>query len=387
MPAELPKTWDDQRLKSQRLERLQAEMRRQDIGAMYLYDGINVRYVLGTYVPGGAVFVPGQGEAIGLVRPRDLGYVQLKHANSRRAYYNTGDLERGDVQETLTTFAGKVNALLAEHGAASQLMAVDHLDPMAVLALAGAGIRITNAQTILERARSVKTDDEVAIYRSIGEQYAHTMTAFRQALRPGVTENQLASVVVSAWYDAGGEDIAQLNVCAGENMNPWRRWPSQRPVVDGEFVGIDLHGRGIHGLRGDMSRTFFVGDRPTQEQRDLYKQAYDYLFASIDVVRAGRPLEEVRQLSPLAPEKYQTQLYHYSIIHGIGMNHSGHPKVDKPRKPEDDVLEKNQIVAVECYFGEEGSPLAVKLEEDVIVREGAPERLSPAVPFDERFIG
>ena len=64
------------------------------------------------------------------------------------------------------------------------------------------------AASFMARAQSVKTQDEVAIYHSIAELYAYTFGAFRDALRPGISENELAGVVESAWYEAGGEDIA-----------------------------------------------------------------------------------------------------------------------------------------------------------------------------------
>jgi Xaa-Pro aminopeptidase len=169
-------------------------------------------------------------------------------------------------------------------------------------------------------------------------------------------------------------------------MNPWRRWPTQRRVREGEFVGIDLHGRGINGLRGDGSRTFFVGDKPSQEQRDLYKRAYDYLVSTMEVFEAGRSFAEVLDKAPVVPEKYREHLYNYNIGHGMGLGSSGYPHITKKKAQPDACLEPNQVLAVECYMGEVGSPQAVKLEEIIVVREGKPELLRPGIPYDERFI-
>jgi Xaa-Pro aminopeptidase len=244
-------------------------------------------------------------------------------------------------------------------------------------------VKIVEAGPVMEHAWTVKTDDEVAIYRAIGRHYTQTMTAFRGAIRPGITENELASVVVSAWYAAGGEDIAQLNVCSGENMNPWRRWPSQRRLEAGEFVGIDLHGRGINGLRGDASRTYLVGANPTAAQRDLYRAAYDYMYGCIDVIRAGRTIQEVSASVPAVSAPYRSQLLDYNIAHGMGLGSSGYPHLDPKKPPIDDLLFANQVLAVESYFGEEGSGVAVKLEEQIVVRDGAPEILGGDMPYDD----
>jgi len=235
-------------------------------------------------------------------------------------------------------------------------------------------------------ARSVKTDDEVAIYRRLAEQYEATFRAFRDAVRPGITESQLAEVAVAAWQEVGGDEVSQINVCAGENMNPWSRWPTDRPLRSGEFVGMDFHARAPHGLRGNASRTYLVGDEPTDEQRRLYRLAYEHLQSTIQASRGGRALKDVLRDAPIAPAQYQPQLEHRTILHSLGVMPSGYPHLDRHKMPVDDVLRANQIFAIDCYFGEEGSPVAVKLEEQILVREGGVEILGVGIPFDERLL-
>ncbi len=385
MPAAIAETWDEKRLQRERLEKLQSEMKRRDIAALYLDDTINIRYVLNLRVPGGAVFIPPQGEAIAFVRPRDMGYVSLRYGNLRPPLfeYHAGSDE--EEEEGSATLADSIRQLMADYGVAGERLGVDKLGrPGAFIALIKGGIHLVDGMLTINTARSVKTQDEIEVYRVIGQQYAHSVKAFRDAIRPGVTENELASVVGTAWYEAGGEDVAQLNVCAGENMNPWRRWPTQRALQEGEFVGIDLHGRGPCGLRGDSSRTFFVGERPTTEQRDLYRQAYGYLLGSADAFRAGRSVAEVLAEVPPVPEKYRVQQENYHVGHDIGMTPQG-IKVNKHRIERGGRLNANQVIAIECYFGEVGGRQAVKLEEMIVVRDGPPERLGLSIPVDERL--
>jgi|SRR5579871_753456 len=168
-------------------------------------------------------------------------------------------------------------------------------------------------------------------------------------------------------------------------MNPWRRWPSDRAVRPGDFVGVDLHARGPLGLRGDSSTTFFVGDAPTDEQRDLYRRAYDYLQATVPIWRSGRTIADAMADVPEVPERFRKKLWDLNYAHGCGLGSSGYPHLDPRQAPIDDVLQTNQVFAIEVYFGEVGSPQAVKLEQMVLVREGEPERLGP-IPLDERLI-
>lgn len=379
----MTRTWDDQRLKRDRLALLQEEMRARGIGALYLEEEVHRRYALNLNVPGGNVFVPAEGHALAIVRERDIGWVQLSHANVRlRSARGAG---RGN-EDGGNAFAAGIAELMREHEVAGEHLAVDRLRAKTFSDLMAAGIPLVDAEPIVERAWSVKTEDEIVIYRAIGGQYAQTVRAFREAIRPGVSEIELAAVAISAWHCAGGEDIAQLNVCSGENMNPWRRWPSERKLEAGDFVGIDLHGRGFNGLRGDASRTFLVGEHPTVEQRDLYRRAFEYMRGAIGAMRAGRSIEEATALVPKVPEEYRVLMENYNIAHGIGMGASGYPQLDPRRPPIKDVLKPNQVLAVECYFAEEGNPLAVKLEEQIVVRDGEPEVLGIDMPYDERFV-
>ena len=374
-------TWDDERLKKDRLIPAQEQMKKRGIGAMYLTDNtVSVRYILNQKVPGGKLFVPAEGEPLAFIRDRDMGYVKMHHANVQEPLY------RRDNPKEIKRFGKVISDLMAKYGLSGEVLGVDCLSSSLMLSLNDAGIKLTDAEPVFEYAGSVKTQDELAIYRLIGDQYFHTISTFRDSIRPGISENELASIVVSAWYEAGGEDIAQLNVCAGENMNPWRRWPTQRKIKEGEFVGVDLHGRGVNGLRGDGSRTFFVGDKPSAEQRDLYKRAYDYLLGAIEVFHSGRSFAEVLEKAPVVPEKYRAQLYNYNIGHGMGLGSSGYPHITKKKAQADAYLEPNQVLAVECYMGEEGGTQAVKLEEIIVIREGKPDILRPGIPYDEGIL-
>jgi Xaa-Pro aminopeptidase len=376
-------TWDNARLKRDRLAHIQTQMVKHNIGGMYLGVSEYKRYLLNLDVPSSKVFIPVEGEALSIVRKRDLAFVQDGHSNVQLRTSGDDDWERDD--PNVTPGVRPIIDLMRQHGVAGERLAVDSLPPSLILGLSAQGVEIAEAEPLIEYAWTVKTEDEVALYRHIGDHYTSTMTAFRDAIRPGVTEKELASTVVSAWYAAGGEDVAQLNVCSGENMNPWRRWPTDRKVVEGELVGIDFHGRGLIGLRGDASRTYLVGNNSTAEQRDLYRIAHDYMRECTDLLRAGRTIREVMDAVPKVPDRYRSQLLNYNIAHGMGLGSSGYPHMDPRKAPIDDVLYPNQVLAVESYFAEEGSPLAVKLEDQIVVRDGAPEIIGAGMPHDARL--
>ena len=377
-------TWDEDQIRRDRLVLLQEEMQKHDVGALYLGSGVTARYVLNKKVPGGQVFVPAEGEIIVFVRPRDEGYVARAGVPMRKPFHRNSD--RGIELSGESKLAGGLKELLKEHALAGERVGIDGLDTGSILELVKGGVDIVDAEPIIERTWTVKTPDEISIYRLIGDQYVTTFNAFRNAIRPGVTEKMLAHVVTSTWEELEGEDIAQLNVCAGENMNPWSRWPTDRALSDGDYVGVDLHGRGPNGLRGDGSTTFFVGEHPTGEQRDLYRRANDFLQASIPVWRAGRTIGDAMADVPEVPDRFRKKLWDLNYAHGCGLGSSGYPHMNPRETPLDDVLKDNQVLSLEVYFGEEGKTQAVKLEQMIAVHANGPEVLGP-IPMDLRVIG
>ena len=384
--ATLERTWDEQRSKLARVATLQDQMKRSDMGALMLGGGIGVRYLLGVPVPSARIFVPAEGEPIGFVRQRDIEYVRSHHETVRLALSEqevSADCRGLDRNGRM---ACTVADLMEEHGVTGERLGVEEITMGLLIGLIRGGVDVVDARDALERAMAIKTDDEIMMYRAIADQYAITMRVFQEASVPGTTENELADIVTAAWREAGGEEVSQLNVCSGENMNPWQRWPTDRVLKSGEFIGIDLHGRGVNGLRGDVSRTYFVGQRPTPEQRALYREAYEYVQATLPIFKVGLTFSEISEAAPPVPAPYQKQQFSYNVAHGVGMGSSGYPKIHAHERDSESVLKPNQILSIECHFGEAGSTLAVKLEDMIVVREGGMEWLTKDVPFDDRLL-
>src|SRR5437660_759288 len=131
---QIEKTWDDKRLKDERLAQLQRAMREQAIGALYLTEGVDVRYILNLYIPGGAVFVPAEGVPIAFVRSLDEGYVRLAHSDVRPHIYRA-DPSDPEADEKALRWADEVGALMEEYGSAGAVLGVDSMDPIAFVAL------------------------------------------------------------------------------------------------------------------------------------------------------------------------------------------------------------------------------------------------------------
>ena len=203
-------------------------MKKQGIGALLCSEPENIQYVINVRVLAAKVFVPAQGTPLVIVRPRDIGYVKKQYDHVRLAPLISPTQPRppGSVKFSLDFLSD----LVAEYGLSGEQIGFDELDISATNDLLSARITPRDARHVMDAARSLKTQDELNIYRSMARHYVSVMKAFRDSIRPGMNEHELGSVAAMTWFKLGGEDIEDLEVCSGERINPWHRWPTERTV-------------------------------------------------------------------------------------------------------------------------------------------------------------
>src|SRR5207249_4938416 len=91
-----------------------------------------------------------------------------------------------DARAAATEIAG----FLGERGIAGERVGFDRLDALALLALQAAGIRLADAQLPLERARAVKSPEEIEALRCSARICDAAVAHLYETLRPGLTENE-----------------------------------------------------------------------------------------------------------------------------------------------------------------------------------------------------
>src|SRR5204862_324070 len=64
--------------------------------------------------------------------------------------------------------------MMKDNNFEGEALGVDQVDSAVILSMIEAGLKVVPARPIVELARSVKTADEVEIYRAIGRQYEYT---------------------------------------------------------------------------------------------------------------------------------------------------------------------------------------------------------------------
>ncbi len=390
---------DSRQMGLDRLARLRAELARRDYAAALLSDPINIRYATGSrnmevwtlHAPGRYVFVPVDGpvvlyeygtqtqmEAQGVY---DLATVDEVRPAIAWFYFAAGPR----VQEKTELWAREIIALMSQHGGGNQRLAVDRCEPWGAQLLIDAGIRLVDAQEPIELARAVKTPDELKALQLSVDVCDIGIDRMRRALRAGITENQLYSILHETNIAHDGEWVECRLLTSGERTNPWFQEASNRVIEPGDLVAFDTDMVGPYGYLADVSRSWVCpGRKPTAEQRKLYEIAQEQVLTNIGLIRPGVSFVEFKERCWTIPDAYLPGRYSMTL-HGSGMVDE-YPNVahvvDWEKQGYDGLFEEDMVLSVESYIGAVGGKEGVKLEEQVRVTADGVVRMSRS-PFTD----
>ena len=380
---------DMKRMRAYRLGRVQKMLQERDLAGILLYDPINVRYANGSsdmqvwilhnqhrycWVPAqGLCTLFEYGRALHLAR--HLETIETIRPATVWTFFSAGDR----IAERVALWAGELDEMIRDSGAgANKRIAADHLDVAGARELEALGWEIHNGQEVMELARAIKSDDEIACMVASISVCEAGMAKMQQEMRAGITENQLWSHLHQVNIAMGGEWIETRLLASGGRTNPWFRESSDRVIRAGEIVAFDTDLIGPFGYCADISRSWFCPPgRPSDEQKRLYTYAYDQIQTNIELFWPGQSFREIAEKSWRVPNEFVARRYG-SMAHGVGLADEW-PHVqfsDNADRSTGGMLETGMTVCIESYIGAEDGIEGIKLEEQILITEGAPQRLS-----------
>ena len=294
------------------------------------------------------------------------------------------------LDETARVWAGEIAALMRRYCPGETRIGLERIDARAVGYLTEQGFTILDAQAPAERARSIKTPEEIACSKRSMACVMAAERALEEAIRPGITENALWAEFHRHVIANDGDYVETRLLSSGERTNPWFQETGARAIRAGDLVAHDTDVIGPHGYYADFSRTFLCGaGRPTPEQRTLYRLARDQIQHNMALIKPGRTFREITEAAWKMPAPYYARRY-YLMIHGIGMT-GEYPYIVYEADYDagqdyDGVVESNMTLCIESFIGHEEGGEGVKLEQQVLVTETGFELMS-TFPFDERLLG
>lgn len=184
-----------------------------------------------------------------------------------------------DVAKREMTWAAEMAELITQvlgRPASNITVGLERLNANTAIALSNSGFRIVDAQRPVEMARSIKSPEELKCVIASLRATEVAVRKLRSAIRPGITENELWSVLHKSVIEQNGDYCETRLLSAGPRTNPWFQETASYRIKENDLVALDTDVVGCHGYFSDFSRTFHAGpDHPTEEQKELYRLAYE----------------------------------------------------------------------------------------------------------------
>src|SRR3954451_2448460 len=396
---ELQEPIDLAAVRSYRLGRVREQMAAQSVDACILLDPGNIRYATGarnmqvfhSRNPARYLFVPQSGP---VVLHEFTGCAHLAEGldtidEIRPAITASYVAAGGAIQAVESAWARQVADLVREHCGPRAAVGVERVNAGAAQALREEGFHLSDAQAPVERARAIKSTEELKCVRASVRATEVAVARLRAAMRPGLSENELWSVLHQGVIALGGDYVETRLLSSGPRTNPWFQETGDRRLTENELVALDTDVVGCHGYYCDFSRTFHTGPAdPTRQQRELYRLAHEQVHHNMEVLRAGMSFREYSERAWRIPERFVANRYYLSA-HGCGMT-GEYPylyhAMDFAASGYDGIIEPGMTICVESYIGEAGGGEGVKLEQQVLITEDGQELLS-TFAFEPALLG
>ncbi len=376
-----------------RLARTRTELVRRRIDAAVLVQTVDLFYLTGT-AQQAHLIVPALGEPLLLVRR---------------------DLDRARAESPLTMIEDfrsfrDLPAVLARLGISGESRIGLELDVLPVTNFRRYEQLLPKAEFVdfgatMREIRAVKSPWEIERVRSAGLRSAAAFEAAAAALRPGMTESELASIVGATLVRGGhpgllrmrgfNQEMPLAHVFAGPDagMASGSEAPfggrgstpavpqgaSNRPIQRGEAVVIDVGGS-VDGYVADQTRTLSIGPLPDDLQR-AYDTCRDIYHEIATAARPGVTCAHVYDLALRSADDagYRTTFMgafpaQVSFVgHGIGLEVDELPVLGRGL---DMLLAEGHVVAVEPKIRIPGRG-AVGIEDTCLVTADGLQSLTP----------
>jgi Xaa-Pro aminopeptidase len=398
MNVDWEERWNVERLRAYRGERSRAALAASDAGGVLLFDFNNIRYVTSTHIGewardkmtryalltrGGDAHIWDFGSA---AKHHRLNCPWLREENIHAGMVGL----RGAVAPDAGLFrsaAREIRDILRAEGVADLPLGVDIVEPPMLAALEAEGVRVVDGQQIMLDAREVKSVDEIMLLNTACAMVDGAYQLIAEQLKPGIRESQLVANVTQYLFEQGSEHVDNINAVSGERCSPHPHAFSDRLIRPGDQAFFDIIQTFI-GYKTCYYRTFVVGSA-TDAQRDAYKQAREWIDASIELMKPGNTTDQVAKVWPKAEEfgfSSEMECFGLQFGHSVGLFLHERPIISRLNSLDHPVeLKEGMVIALETYCPAKDGVSAARIEEEVVITADGPQVIT-RFPSSELFV-
>lgn len=220
-----------------------------------------------------------------------------------------------------------------------------------------AGINVVPIGMTMLEAREIKTDDEINCMKMVGVLADTAWTKVIENIRPGITDCELGAVATSYLLSKGAE-APRTVMKSGPLSAPNAGMQTDRIMQTGDIGFGVIEGSIYLGYNCCSQRTWVVGTRPTQKQKDWYKKCYDWITVAQDVIKPGITTADVAKVFPTCDAiglSNEWEVCSNIIAHGSGVGFHDIPHITRAWSLKYPLpIRKGQTIALHVWYGEKG---------------------------------
>ena len=392
------------RMREFRWKRLTDHIVQRGYGGLLMFDPLNIRYATdstnmqlwNTHNPFRAVLLCSDGYMV-IWDYKNSPFlsefnplVKEQRSGADLFYFDRGD----KIDIAADKFSNEVRTLITEHSDSNMRLAVDKIMLHGLRSLEAQGFQIMEGEEVTEKCRSVKGEDEILAMRCASEACENAVAIMEQKARIDVpkgntSEDDIWAVLHAENIKRGGEWIETRLLASGPRTNPWFQECGPRIVQNNEIVAFDTDLVGSYGICVDISRTWWIGDKPPRPDMIYAMQhAHEHIMYNMDLLRPGIHMRDLTFNAHKLDKNFQNGKYG-CLMHGVGLCDEW-PLIAYPDKfvegAYDYVLEPGMVLCVEALVSPENGDFSIKLEDQVLITENGYENLT-RYPFDPILMG
>ena len=220
---------------------------------------------------------------------------------------------------------------------------------------------------LIEDLRLIKDETEIRLMEESCALNHKVYELLQPKLVEGRTEAEISWDVEQLFRNNGATELSFPTIVGiGPNAALPHAIPGNDKLKDGDLVLIDMGGR-MGDYCSDQTRTFWVGDKPSERFLKVKEQVQEAQMEAIKILRPGLPIQHAYHTARNVFEKYGVEKYFtHSLGHGIGLETHEQPSVSPVASGQ---LQPGMIITVEpgLYYPDWGG---IRWEYMVLITEG-----------------
>jgi Xaa-Pro aminopeptidase len=267
-------------------------------------------------------------------------------------------------------------------------------------------VEIVDPGTVLHEMRLFKSQEDLATMRKAAEITAEAHVRAMHQVKPGMHEFQIEAMILETFRAHGSERAAYGSIVgSGPNATILHYRANNKKMEDGDLLLIDA-GCEYDYYAADVTRTFPVNGKFTKQQQAIYELVLEAQEAGIAKTVKGSSLEQVHaacvevitkglvrlgllqgEVDQLIKDEAYKPFFMHKTSHWLGMD--VHDVGNYYLGGKARALEPGMVLTVEpgIYLGKdydkvpaEWRGIGVRIEDDILVTEGAPDNLTASIP-------